>query len=50
MGTVGGALVGAAIGVFMPGERWHALKPEAVRLGVGPAPGGGVAVRASLSF
>jgi hypothetical protein len=50
MGTFGGALVGAAIGAALPGERWHALRPDKVAFGIGPTRSGGVAIRASLSF
>lgn len=49
-GTIGGALIGATIGAIVPGDRWHALKPESLRLTLGGAPGGGVSVRAALSF
>lgn len=50
MGAFGGALVGAAIGAAVPGERWQALRPDRLAFGLGPTRGGGVAVRASLSF
>ena len=45
-----GALLGAALGALFPGERWLPVKPDTLRVGLGPAPGGGVAVRASVSF
>ena len=48
--TAGTALLGAALGALHPGERWLPVKPDALRVGLGRAPGGGVAVRASLSF
>ena len=48
--AVGGALLGAVFGAVFPGEHWLPIKPDALRVGLGPAPGGGVAVRASLSF
>jgi hypothetical protein len=48
--VVGGAMIGAALGAVFPGERWIHLQPDAVRIGLGRAPGGGWAARASLSF
>ena len=48
--VAGGAILGAAFGAAFPGERWLPVKPDALRVGLGLAPGGGVAIRASLSF
>ena len=48
--VVGGAMIGAALGAVFPGERWIHLQPDAVRIGLGRAPGGGWAARASFSF
>ena len=49
-GALGGAVLGAVFGAVFPGERWLPIKPDTLRVGLGAAPGGGVAVRASLSF
>jgi hypothetical protein len=50
LGALGGAILGALFGAVHPGERWEPMRPGPFRLGLGPAPGGGVALRASLSF
>ena len=48
--ALSGALIGATIGAIVPGERWQALKPDRLKLALGPGPRGGVFVRAALSF
>ena len=45
-----GTLFGAVLGAVFPGEHLIRVKPDALRVGLGPAPGGGLAVRASMSF
>jgi len=45
-----GALTGLVVGVLWPGHHWERVKVNRVRVGVGLAPGGGVAARATVSF
>src|SRR5262245_26247753 len=45
-----GALIGGIVGVFKPGTTWKPLESQDLRVSLAPAPGGGVAVRASLAF
>ncbi len=49
-GLAMGALTGAVIGMLFPGTTWHRVESAGVRVGVTPAPGGGVAVRAAVTF
>jgi hypothetical protein len=49
-GLAMGALTGAIIGALFPGKRWERVGSHEVRIGVSPAPGGGVAVQTALSF
>jgi hypothetical protein len=48
--VAGGAMIGSILGAVFPGEHWIHAKPDALHVGLGPAPGGGLAVRASMSF
>lgn len=45
-----GALIGGIVGVFKPGATWRPIQSRDLRVSLAPAPGGGVAVRASLGF
>ena len=49
-GVTEGLANGMRVGAIVPGDRWHALKPERLRLALGRTPGGGVTVWAGLSF
>jgi len=42
--------VGVVIGLVWPGQQWERVKMDRVRVGVGPAPGGGVAAQATVGF
>jgi hypothetical protein len=49
-GLAMGALTGAIIGILFPGSRWERVENYEVRVGVAPAPGGGLAASASVGF